>query len=46
MSNDDNNDLNVLIENLKDDDPEKRKEAADNLGETGNAVAVDPLINT
>lgn len=41
----DNEDLDILIENLKDDDPDKRKEAAEKLGETGTETAIEPLLN-
>jgi len=46
LSNDDNNNLNVVIESLKDDDPEKRKESAEKLGESCSVDAVEPLIES
>jgi len=40
----DNEDLDILIENLKDEDPDKRKEAADKLGEASDKTAIEPLL--
>jgi len=40
----DNEDLDSLIENLKDDDPDKRKEAANKLGEASAKTAIEPLL--
>jgi len=44
LSDNDNKDLNILLEELKNEDPEVRKEAAESLGECQDAGAVEPLI--